>query len=36
VVISVFCLAYVFNVSIISQVKVCVYHKKSSDFVDGV
>jgi hypothetical protein len=36
VVISVFCLAYLLNVSIISQVKACVYHKKSSDFVDGV
>ena len=34
--ISVFSMAYLFNVSIISQVKACVYHKKSSDFVDGV
>ena len=35
-VISVLCLVYLFNVSIISQVKACVYHKKSSDFVDWV
>jgi hypothetical protein len=35
-VIFVFCLVYLFNVSIISQVKACVYHKKSSDFVDRV
>jgi hypothetical protein len=34
--ISGFCLVNLFNISIISQVKACVYHKKLSDFIDGV